>query len=1334
MEMNECLMDKKQLIRLVILTLFLSIPQSLFAQSPGSITVGGITAKLFYAGVREESGQNEYRWKMSYDRALNDPLNPSCVQKSVDGTGWFDYYDGVPFYNSFGQVILNPFTEYSTLRAEAWESDTAPECEFNGSDDIHCGPNSMTFRYIDYPPEVVNTIQFDICTNNPFSIQYEFTYKIPQPGNETSQEDEAICDAYARTLKHKAYLGSFYNNPTYRFQAIWEYQVGSTTSSWTTLATENIGNVFTNFTASHTVDLRNLSGVSANNNTEIRIRSKTIMRVLTGPQAGSSFQSSPTSVTTYNVSPLPPTVSNVTTTPSCPGDATGTISFDVAGLGTYKGALFTGHIAGPCNPADPGANCLAPVILISGNSHTISNIAKGQYTLLVSNQGGTAGVCSNYVYLNVGEIATLTHSTPIIVPASCFGATDGEVTLAALDGRAPYSYKLKQGSLELSSSDGKFTGLSAGVYSGEITDDCGQLATKVITVGEPIQLVASITSTSPSCSDPDNGLITVTTTQGGGHYTYQLEKEGIMIDELADTMDVMWSSSGLSTGEYILRIIDTDYPLCMPLTQSITLTAPAALTFPSENVSVSHVSCYGLADGIITLINGEGSGDLKYELKNLLTSAILSPSVDLKFVDLTPGNYQLTKKRNITGCLDQVEYPNLIEITEPEQLSIALTKNNIRCHDATDGSISATIIGATPTDRLKWEINIDGSWTTLSQTTATITSLAGGFYRLSVVNANGCSVESDEVEIIDPAEFVITDVAIRDITCAGGLGNVTTTVEGGVIPYTYTYTSSIGDVITVTDETVDLATGVYTLTIRDAGGCDITYQQQVVISSPQVPLSFTFQASNFGGFNVPCYGGSGFIDVLPTGGNGGAYKSYSFSIDGILYQSEARINNLTAGNYTIHVKDERGCEVTQSTTLTEPLIGIGSELISKTDVKCYGETTGSITVKPIGGSAPYTYTLNNILSQNEPLFTALPPGDFTISIRDQFGCATSLNTSIALLNSPMYLTLHKNDVSCFDGSDGLVEAIIAGVTGPFEYAWQDVNTNIAKRENVKAGEYMVEVRDQQGCTQQKSISINQPEIIKVESIAIPVCIGKVAGKILVQTAGGVSPFSYSLNNDLNYQSSSLFENVSAGEYIIYAKDANECVASVAGEVVVKNTRPEPDFIVASKENAKDTLVIKEISIPKPDSIQWIYDPKIVVLNQDQWSPEIKVEEEGQYPVTLKGYFDGCVYSKTLTLFLGTYDPDKKNSIAQGYRTIKEMSSSPNPNAGEFDFSIKLNGKQRVSLVVLDVFGVSHYKDYWESVAEVDTHIQLPSDSPSGIYLIQVVTNTELRQERIVITR
>jgi hypothetical protein len=110
-------------------------------------------------------------------------------------------------------------------------------------------------------------------------------------------------------------------------------------------------------------------------------------------------------------------------------------------------------------------------------SATISNLAGGNYTVTVTDGSG----CRNTLTVNVPTVTSNLTSTIALTKGISFqGGSDGQATVTAVNGRAPYTYRWSNGSTLATA-----TGLKAGTYTVTVTDANGCTTTNSITIAEP---------------------------------------------------------------------------------------------------------------------------------------------------------------------------------------------------------------------------------------------------------------------------------------------------------------------------------------------------------------------------------------------------------------------------------------------------------------------------------------------------------------------------------------------------------------------------------------------------------------------------------------------------------------------------------------------------------------------------------------------------------------------------------------------------------------------------------------------------------------------------------
>lgn len=132
---------------------------------------------------------------------------------------------------------------------------------------------------------------------------------------------------------------------------------------------------------------------------------------------------------------------------------------------------------------------------------------------------------------------------------------------------------------------------------------------------------------------------------------------------------------------------------------------------------------------------------------------------------------------------------------------------------------------------------------------------------------------------------------------------------------------------------------------------------------------------------VSCAGAAdGSITAFATGGA----PPYSYSIDGVNFQSSNYFGGLTAGTYTVQVKSIGNCAKSSTLIIKEPSPIIVSPAV--TNVTCAGGMDGSINTAVSGGLGPYSYLWNN--SSTSSSLTGLAAGNYSVTVQDA-SCAVS---------------------------------------------------------------------------------------------------------------------------------------------------------------------------------------------------------------------------------------------------------------------------------------------------------------------------------------------------------
>jgi gliding motility-associated-like protein len=358
-----------------------------------------------------------------------------------------------------------------------------------------------------------------------------------------------------------------------------------------------------------------------------------------------------------------------------------------------------------------------------------------------------------------------------------------------------------------------------------------------------------------------------------------------------------------------------------------------------------------------------------------------------------------------------------------------------------------------------------------------------------------------------------------------------------------------------------LSAGTYIVMVEDENGCT-ALTDEIIISNPS-PIEAELTVSS----QVSCYNASnGSIEVTATGGTG----QLSYSLNGNPAQTSGTFTNLEAGSYTVLVEDENQCSVMLSDIVIDAPEALSVNANVLDSVSCSGESSAALEVSVTGGTEAYSVFLTNETNGMEysaigsHTFENLSAGSYAINVIDSKGCSETTHVEIG---TPDPLTLHYG-AYCEAGIVG-IELTAGGGTGSYRYSidggenWSQSNQFDDLVNNTSIA---VAATDENNCM--SDITIIPVESLNTLNASADVvsensCYGVSDASIIVNTEGGVAPYTYTVNGDHTYNSGTI-DSLSAGYYTIHVRDSNECPAVT--EVSIES-RDEIIVDVVSTTNA-----------------------------------------------------------------------------------------------------------------------------------------------------------------------
>ena len=786
-------------------------------------------------------------------------------------------------------------------------------------------------------------------------------------------------------------------------------------------------------------------------------------------------------------------------------------------------------------------------VSILGTDSLLENLCFGSYSVAISDANGCPTSSSSPSSFSIWQPTILSVNGGITsnyngYDISCFGVSDGEITATVTSGSAPYEYSLDNLTW---TTDPVFSGLSSGTYTLYYRDANLCTNDEIFTLNDPVDLLGTLNiNTVISCNAICDASIQFSidnTFTGTPGYTYSINGGSSQNSSIFNNL--------CGDQSYVVTVEDVNG---CTADDSVYVSEPDAITFNADVSSMSSfngfgVSCNGSSDGEITFSNILG-GTPSYSFSIDNGATFFSDSVfnNNNGSLIVAGTYVL-QLQDGAGCLG---IPSSLNVTEPMLFTAnGITTSSISCFNFCDGSVTVNVSNE---PSLLGSLIYDLSGLTQPQN-PTFNNLCGsinyGDYYLTVTDANNC-IAYDTISLSEPLDWIYSMDSVPEY-CGSGQGSAIINVDPGTGTSPFSYLWSNGQ---TTDTASSLVTGSYSVIVTDDNGC--SFNESVFIGEADLTLSFDTVAACNNALNAS-------LTALP---NGTAPYTFSWSTG----ETSATINNLNSlTSYSVTVTDFNGCSVDSSITTPESaIVNLQVDYTnSQLFVPCYGDPSNGIEVIASGGTGLSTYQyyipFYYPVPQNTGIYTGLFSGTYSIHTTDGNGCTDSVNVIITEPSELNAYTIVTNPVSCFGGNDG--SASISGTNGgpnplggtaPYSFSWSN-GSNSPTSTNLSAGNYTLDITDDNGCISSETVIIIQPSILlsTTNVISNSNCSGiqtLASGEIEVLASGGTPNYTYLWSTGATTSSIGF---LLPGIYTVVVTDDNGCFLGADTAEILSGNNP-----------------------------------------------------------------------------------------------------------------------------------------------------------------------------------
>ncbi len=498
----------------------------------------------------------------------------------------------------------------------------------------------------------------------------------------------------------------------------------------------------------------------------------------------------------------------------------------------------------------------------------------------------------------------------------------------------------------------------------------------------------------------------------------------------------------------------------------------------TASIQKQDVSCFGGNNGSAEITIDGGTAPFTFEWSNGSTSQNIS--------GLKVGSYEVIIS-DASGATVTLQ----TEILQPESsLSVQTELVNPSCASK-DGSISLNVSGGTAPYAYTW--NNGG-------TESNLNNVYAGNYSVQILDSNGCS-HYETIQLKEETDLAVS-LTPNILECyQEGQGTIESSVSGGTAPYSYEWSNQ-----DTTANLSDVNSGSYSLTVVDAEGCSA--KNSTAVGIKKLSLSTAV-------INPTCHGGDdGTVSITDV-----RYGSEPYTYLWDNGETTSSITGVESGRYRVTVTDVNGCEATRTINLADRQELNLNQSISRTDCDS-PDTNVELSFNGTGGMPSYEYYLNGELISSP--YIATEAGDYTITMTDALGCEKTETISISSVSQNISVTSSIAQPACGGALTGSVDLTASGGLAPYVFLWSDGYLG-AQRDNVNPGNYIVEVKDENGCTITEEVTIDTADEVSVELIQPenPAC--ETSGNSIQAIVSGANTFNWEiLDNDTYYiESSSL---------------------------------------------------------------------------------------------------------------------------------------------------------------------------------------------------------------------
>ena len=581
-----------------------------------------------------------------------------------------------------------------------------------------------------------------------------------------------------------------------------------------------------------------------------------------------------------------------------------------------------------------------PIVSTYTSSNIISGLSAGHYLVIIED------LVTHCVYQHDSVTVSGNYTDPAFTmtatDVTCINGNDGTIANTSLQyGRAPFSYKIiapSASSVGATNSTGNFTGLSSGQYLIQLTDSCGGIQTRGITIQNYDWLIDQYTVTKIGCNVI---YVVMSLKDNKGRTTPDSVFNNFTYGVSPAPGDTSWY-----TASSFYYYIGTNHSVTLIAKDGCGNIKTVYWTDPNvpnvdANVALSNKTCSSFTATIIGQVNLTNPQYCLYDDNG----NIISCNSTGVFNSLPYGKYCI----NITNtCYDTV-ITRCFTANRPQPS----VNNNLQivttCIDFT-----VTVTGQTNLNNPQFCLYDSGNILITCNTTGSFRNLAFGSYCIKIKNDSLCydTTITKCFTVNRPIPSAATNVSITNLACSTFTATISSLNNWNNAQFCLYTPSHVLIICNTTGVFNNLAYGSYCIEATNGAGCyDTTMIRCFTVNHPIPNVAAGVSITN-----RACYTFTATVKSQQNL-NSPQYCLYDSTNVQVACNSNGVFNNVNYGSYCIKIKNDSTCYDTTITRCFSVYDTAKAKVKLTASKSCTGLGNTDIKVEFLNGAAAFVVNL-----------------------------------------------------------------------------------------------------------------------------------------------------------------------------------------------------------------------------------------------------------------------------------------------------------------------------------------------------------------------------------------